>query len=1311
MFGNGFPHKIRPAANHAHADQTRRVALNFAARVLTSSLAVAVLITAGHDLLANPIVEIQLLSTTVSSGQNFGNQSAVQQQQALLKQARQAMRENDFLKAENFIAQASKLNVQSDPIFSKFQDTPEQAWASLVKLKAAQPASALINRSQFAGQGQTPITPNFGNPAQPTRLPAVAATSYNQFGQQNAGLETGKKLLLDARRELAQGNTALAARYAAQANNLGVIYSANEDSPAIVDTLIRKTVQINQGRRDEFTKNRFGELLLEQADGLIAYNQIAEASSLIQQAEFLNNDYSRSKYTPQLLKNKITQRLRSPVTMPSAVGPIASTGQTGSLNQEQALLIEAKLALGRGNILQAEQMAAQAKAMNVPDTYHRNGDILPELMIFEISKAKSQLGGVRQASNFAGTPGLNPYPVAQGVYNPGQDLTQTRPASATSDINPAYRYISEGEQSLLAGDRQKARDLFVEAWKFEGNLDPKTRQRLQEHLQLRTPPVTTEVRQVNNSPLEEVDAKQQVLLKQIVAEVTQEQSMADRMRESDPKSALSRLMEMRSRVDQSALDSNSKKQLLSRLDRSAESIEAYIRVNGSQIELDATNAAIKQRIRDERNLVVETSEQIAGMVDQFNELMDQQRWAEAEVIARQARELAPLNPVVQTLIWKSIFARRMANNMQIRDDKENNTVIALSNADLSSTPFDDNNPYQFNPNVREWGDLTARRQKFLERSSRLTEDELRIQEALKTKVDVNFEKQPLQTVMDTLANMAGINVRLDSLGLAHEGVTYSTEVTIKMQQPIMLKSALNHILQPLRLSYVIQDEALKIISETQKSEDLYTETYNVADLVIPIPNFIPSYDIGLPGAIKAAYETIGYGGGRSAAPVSPLAFMAGGSNLNNTSVMAQNVPGMLPGMRGSGQVQSGQPQGMGFGSGGGMGGGMGGNVQPDFDALIELISSTIEPESWEELGGPGAIKEFDTNLSLVISQTQEVHDKITDLLEQLRRLQDLQVTIEVRFITLNDNFFERIGVDFDFDIKDNTVGPGTNRDNDGSPSVTFGLDNQGDPTSDFDLSFAQNTFGNTIPSIGGFGAGAGNVGATFGFAMLSDIEAFFVMQAAQGDLRSNVMQAPKVTLFNGQVANVSDTTQRPFVTSVIPVVGDFAAAQQPVIVVLNEGTSLSVQAVVSPDRRFVRLTLVPFFSTIGNVEEFTFEGTTTSRTDTSSVNPDATDGGESGEIIETTTSGSTVQQPEFSFITVRTTVSVPDGGTVLLGGIKRLSEERRERGIPVMSKIPYINRLFRNVGIGRETQSLMMMVTPRIIIQEEEEENLGLGSN
>ena len=66
-------------------------------------------------------------------------------------------------------------------------------------------------------------------------------------------------------------------------------------------------------------------------------------------------------------------------------------------------------------------------------------------------------------------------------------------------------------------------------------------------------------------------------------------------------------------------------------------------------------------------------------------------------------------------------------------------------------------------------------------------------------------------------------------------------------------------------------------------------------------------------------------------------------------------------------------------------------------------------------------------------------------------------------------------------------------------------------------------------------------------------------------------------------------------------------------------------------------------------------------------------------------------------------MAVPDGGTVLMGGLKRLSEGRNEYGPPILSKIPFIDRLYKNVGYGREAESLLIMVTPRIIINEEEE--------
>ena len=86
----------------------------------------------------------------------------------------------------------------------------------------------------------------------------------------------------------------------------------------------------------------------------------------------------------------------------------------------------------------------------------------------------------------------------------------------------------------------------------------------------------------------------------------------------------------------------------------------------------------------------------------------------------------------------------------------------------------------------------------------------------------------------------------------------------------------------------------------------------------------------------------------------------------------------------------------------------------------------------------------------------------------------------------------------------------------------------------------------------------------------------------------------------------------------------------------------------------------------------------------------------------------TLQQPIQEQVFVQTVVSVPDGGTVLLGGVKRLREGRNMAGVPILNKIPYVSRLFKNTGVGRETESLMLMVTPRIIIQEEEEQLLGV---
>jgi len=267
-----------------------------------------------------------------------------------------------------------------------------------------------------------------------------------------------------------------------------------------------------------------------------------------------------------------------------------------------------------------------------------------------------------------------------------------------------------------------------------------------------------------------------------------------------------------------------------------------------------------------------------------------------------------------------------------------------------------------------------------------------------------------------------------------------------------------------------------------------------------------------------------------------------------------------------------------------------------------------------------------------------------------------------------------------------------------------GLTPAGSLTPTLDIPITNNSFFQTVPTFGGYTAG----GLTMGLAFLSDIQVFLFMEAVQGDVRSNVMQAPKLTLFNGQTATLSIGDVQSFVTGVqvAQLPGGqftFVPINQPLQTFPNigaiqgfppgVGTNITIQAVISADRRFVRLSVPVTLTNMipGPVNAFPV------------VVPIFTsiEGNQAGQPVTFT---QYIQQPGFTQVNVQTTVMVPDGGTVLMGGMKRLSEARSEYGPPILSKVPYINRLFKNVGYGRSTESLLIMVTPRIIVQEEEQE-------
>ncbi|MCA9188774.1 MAG: hypothetical protein R3E01_32340 [Pirellulaceae bacterium] len=1270
----------------------------------------------------------------------------------LLKQGRKALEANNLEEAQFCLQQVEQLGVRYDNLFQHFVDTPAKLRNDIAQAMGNRPQPPSSRFTPPAtGVAQIQPTAGMGAAIENPYVPNVNASDALLSQMTDSAKAQSLRFINEGRAALAQGDATSAIGWYHRALALGATFAPGEDGlrnfgaelvqaginpqqliPTVTQQLAQQAIpgaqelagqvpQVitnalatgaapipqNSATSDAAIAPQKMETLKLLAQARMAFDRgdVAGAEQLVRSAQALNvpdSAYAAGEPRPWMMLLDIEQRKRQ---IERGMGQVANAVGTAAQAGSQVTTAYAQQPLNGGA---ARRPTARPVQFDQDDPF---ADVpgLPSIPAPTETTPAPQIPAPT-APAVTGS-GLGPETPAQNnfapiVDAPSRNVTDQPPLSQITSDDPAEpaaesaadRLIRQGEEALDNNDIDGARRYFIRAFAQQDQLDAESRQRLQTYLQdLRVSPIDAPANGdsgvAGGSSAPQLTPAEQQQLRELYSVVSSEQANINQMREKDPTGAWERLKKLRDTISKAEAPERSRRALLSRVDRSLTELETYIEQNKPRIETEERNrkvlAEIEQR-RKQRNYVDSTLQE---MVDQFNTLMDEQRYAEARVIAKKAQELSPNDPVVELMVWKGHFAQQLATQMNRREKSEAGFRTVMENVHESAIPYDDNDPISF-PQRPIWEDLTrSRRRAEREGRARYSDVEMEIHRALKKPVSVDFDGTPLSTAMDTLGKLAGVDIVLDPKGLVAEGVTTDTTVGLTLRKPVSLKSALNLLLEPLRLSYVVQDEVLRVTSEMVRNEDVYTEVYNVADLVIPIPNFNPNGNIGLAAAIHDAHRSQLFGqyGGRTVKTPFVLADNDASSNSVNPLALAQmGQQSSLPSVPMPNQALSGA-------------GGQGGGSQADFDTLIDLIVTTIDPTTWDEVGGAGSIAQFDTNLSLVVSQTQDVHEKILDLLGQLRRLQDLQVTIEVRFITLNDDFFERIGIDFDFNVNDRTgLAQADLVGRDEGPSITIGLDPSGQPTADLDLQFTQNTFASAVPQFGGFDP---NSAANFGFAILSDIEAFFVIQAAQGDQRTNVLQAPKVTLFNGQQAFITDSANRPFVTNLIPVVGDFAAAHQPIVTVLSEGTTLSVQAVVSNDRRFVRLTMVPTFSRIGRVDTFTFTGRTTSNSGTAAVDPsDETMTVQNDE--ETVTEGTTVQLPTLAVTTIQTTVSVPDGGTILLGGIKRMSEGRNEVGVPMFSKLPYINRLFKNVGIGRETQSLMMMVSPRIIIQEEEEARL-----
>ena len=1251
--------------------------------------------------------------------------------------------------------------------------------------------------------------------------------------------------------------------------------------PAIADNTMRGGIQ--QTRADlrgtalppsasGSSDKASAEALLASAREDLKAGRLDAARAKAMEAQKLNVTYGLLEDRPELVMDDVRRFEAFAANVAQSGSQAAPGADAGQKQKALALLAEARRDMQAGDLDSARAKAAEAQKLNVSyDLF----DDRPDLVVQTIERYAQTYGNIAQAttppveaemesdpfgsdravvqanqtliseadpSDFA--PPIQITPQVHSSGGRGEDPFGGAAAPATPVISAngasGLELYNRGMQHLRDGDTDLAYQAFLAAHQTGEQLDPHRTQSLQDKLRELAPQANrirlaaNEHRAGSNDPfatgsrlggLETADKQQSAQYDRLRTETLNAIFRADGLREKNPEQAIEIIDRAMATVGGSGLDQKMASPLLAQLTRARAEVEQSRKLREPLVALEKRNAETKELIEQKLQHKVRVEQELADLVEQFNQLFEQRRYAEAEVIAKQAKDLDPENPVTETLFWKARFARRIARDEEIKLAKEEGFVGAMQAVDMASIPF--NKEIEFPKN---WGEMSKRRKDKYGPDNRIrTDEEIRIEKSLDRQISLHFESTPLAQVIKHIATVADINIVLDRPGLEEEGVTSNTPVSIDVDG-IRLSSALNLVLQPFNLDYMIEDEVLKITSRLRQQGRMEVVTYPVADLVVPLPNFVAN------GGLQTASSMPNVWGGNLAVPSSGGVQQPGGAQFQvQDPMMPVSGPSWtVPGMSGTGDTAG----------------------QVDFDSLHDLIVSTIEPESWAEMGGQGMVRHYETTLSLVIRQTQRVHEEIRDLLDQLRRLQDLQVTIEVRFISVVDRFFERIGIDFDFNVNDNNAADTTLLPPFGVPSILVpgqfgaipaqqGQQQQGQQQGqqqqqggapidaspfdapqllfpsldqwpkggtvvglnpvdgstfqpDLDIPFRQGSFGLGVPDFGNFQPDAG---ISVGMAILTDIEAFFFIQAAQTDERSNVMFAPKVTLFNGQVASVSSFVARPFVTSLVPTVGFASVGFTPQITVIPDGVFMTVLAVISADRRFVRLTVSPQFTTITDVQSFSFAGGGAAGAGlggggaqqgqaggftggigglggtgglggglgggfgvggigggptedmmmlsmptqplpaqsmmmiNDGLNPMVGFGGIGGGHPALTLAPATllqqqaqqqqgqqqqgqqqqgqqaagtltVQQPITEIVSVQTTVSVPDGGTVLLGGVKRLREGRNMAGVPILNKLPYISRLFKNTGVGRETESLMLMVTPRIIIQEEEEELL-----
>jgi general secretion pathway protein D len=352
------------------------------------------------------------------------------------------------------------------------------------------------------------------------------------------------------------------------------------------------------------------------------------------------------------------------------------------------------------------------------------------------------------------------------------------------------------------------------------------------------------------------------------------------------------------------------------------------------------------------------------------------------------------------------------------------------------------------------------------------------------------------------------------------------------------------------------------------------------------------------------------------------------------------------------------------------------------EELETLIRENVEKASWDEEGVNITLE----GGNLLVVHSADVQRKVRDFLEELRRFSSSLVTIESKFLIIGDNFLQEVGVDFRG--LDNPGVPFTDLDDvNFANDPSLGLDNSGDgvtltPPSagafydeggDGDFrgrteNFFGDSLGSALTNIGGL---------TAQYTFLNDLQLSAILRLVEKSENVEVINSQVLSVHNTQRAYVTVVNQQAYVQDFDVEVAQLEAVADPQINVLTEGIVLDVRPIIQHSRQYLTLEIQPTVAKVVALRDFS----TTLAGQTAAV---------------------TFQLPELEVQSVFTTAIVPDGGSILIGGLSRLRNVERRAEVPWLANVPILGFFFKEEGYSDERESLMILIRAWITDVKEE---------